>query len=311
VTSDARLTALLLPETRSWALVPSRSKRDVAEAVTRLRQQNLDLPGMPVFGLVDADRDQATTDDHVIPWPVAMIENLLLDNEAIYRALQVFGNTAAHSPAAVTEALERVARARVEDEVRMRVEQHLPIGRLELATERFAEPELAAKEQADKWLDRVKKLDLEELTASAKANVDEILAQGVHLERFHGKRILRAVFDDLGVKNTGLSVSAFHFSIADKVVGTDRLERLTRSAIDQIRLYFPSELGHAIRDSSAGATRQDLAQQCDEHRAAWAGGVPSGDEREALRRTIFAYAGTLGTDDRRRLVELATQIGTP
>lgn len=310
VTSDARLTTLLLPETRSWALVPSRSKRDVTEAVGRLRQQGLDLPGMPVFGLVDADRDQPPVDDHVIPWPVAMIENLLLDSEAIHRALQVFGNIAATSPTAVAESLERAARGRVEDEVRMRIQRHLPVGRLELAPDRFADAEQAAKEQADRWLQRVVTLDLEKLSEAARQEVEDILAQGTQLERFHGKRILRAIYDELGVKRTGLSVPAFQFIVADRVIGTERLQRLTRPAISQIQLYFPAQLGEAIRESG-GVPPHDLAQQCDEHRIAWAKGTPSGHDREALRQSVFAYAGTLDADVRRRLVALASQIGTP
>ncbi len=308
-TSDARLTTLLLPETRAWALVPSRSKRDVIEAVERLRQQDLDLPGMPVFGLVDTDRDQPPTDDHVILWPVAMIENLLLDEEAIFHTLQIFGSPATTSRTTVADVLDRAARGRADEEVRLRVQRHLPVGRLELAPERFADAERAAKEQTDNWLQRLKALDLEQLTAAARKEVDDILSQGTQLERFHGKRILRAVYDELARRHTGLSVAAFQFAVAERIVGTDRLERLTRPAISQIRLYFPEGLGAEIREVGSDWSK-DLAFKCDEHRAMWDEGMPSGDDREALRESIFAYASTLGVDERRRLVALASQIGT-
>ncbi len=84
---------------------------------------NLELPGTPVFGLVDGDRDDVTGADHVIAWPVAMIENLLLDAEAIHQALlPLRAQTRAGSVGAVQTALERAAAARIDDEIRLRCE---------------------------------------------------------------------------------------------------------------------------------------------------------------------------------------------
>ncbi|MEJ7742787.1 MAG: AAA family ATPase [Nocardioidaceae bacterium] len=131
VSSDVRVMTNLLPSTRSWALVPGRSKREVISSVGRLRQEGLELPGTPVFGLVDADRDGPSAAEHVVVWPVAMVENLLLDAVAIFAALSAFGaQTAAVSVEAVQRVLDAAAANRVDDEVRLRVQRQLPIGRL-------------------------------------------------------------------------------------------------------------------------------------------------------------------------------------
>ncbi len=133
VSSDVRVVTSLLPQTKSWALVPGRAKRDVIESVQRLRQDGLELPGTPVFGLVDADTDGAPVDEHVVAWPVAMVENFLLDATAIHAVLAPFGTqTGASSVSAVQFALDRAARDRVQDEVRLRVQRQLPVGRLAL-----------------------------------------------------------------------------------------------------------------------------------------------------------------------------------
>ncbi len=310
VASDARLTTMLLPETRSWALVPGRAKRDVIEAVQRLRQQDLDLPGMPVFGLVDADRDRPPADEHVVVWPVAMIENLLLDPDAIHRALAPFGTTTrASSPAAVSAALQRTVQARVQEEVQLRVRRQLPVGRLELDPGRSTDLDQVAREQAGAWLDKLRALDLAELAATARTEVEEILAAGTATERFHGKRLLQALYKDLGVQ-AALTLPGFHQAVAGEATGGQRIERLARPAVQQVRLYFPDGLTAAL-GTDGGPDQQALARECEEHRTAGETKTPKEEGREGLRGRVFAHARSLPEQQRQQLVSLASEIGTP
>lgn len=312
VSSDARLITLLLPETRGWALVPGRSKHDVVTSVQRLRQDGVELPGAPVFGLVDADRDTTTGDDHVVAWPVAMVENLLLDTQAIYEALRPYGNlTTASSTAAVQAALENAAQERIEDEVRLRVQRQLPVGRLEIHPDRVSDADAAGAAQVGKWLDRLRALDVTAVAVAARVEVESIIDEGVQLERFHGKRILQAVYKALNVTAAGLSQPAFALAIADRASSSERVQRVTAPAIGRIKLYFPAHLADTLRSCGDQTAACDpLVRDCNRHHAAWAAGRPEAAGREQLREQIFAFARTTGLQQRRTLTALASEIGT-
>lgn len=86
--SDQRLIELLVPEAKGWVLVSTGGRGTAVKAATALRQAAVEsLPGVPVFALVDSDQAMAADEDHIISWPVAMIENLLLDPDAIWEVL--------------------------------------------------------------------------------------------------------------------------------------------------------------------------------------------------------------------------------
>jgi hypothetical protein len=161
VSSDAHLITLLLPQTATWALVPARSRSEVEKAVRTLRNDQLDLPGTPVFGLVDGDRDNDTGDDHVVAWPVAMIENLLLDAEAIYQALLPHREeTAVLSIGAVQDALQRAVNDCLQDEVRLRIDRHLTHGYLRVTASDLECLDAVAVEQAQRCRGRTTATDL-------------------------------------------------------------------------------------------------------------------------------------------------------
>ena len=311
VASDARLMTLAVAAARSWALVPSRAKADVIAAVQRLRHESLDLPGMPVFGLVDADRDAPPATDHVMPWPVAMIENLLLDAGSICAALAPFGaQTGATSPAVVEALLQDLVIARADEEVQLRVRRRLPIGRVVLDLQSTSSPAAQAAAQAAEWAERVEALDLPAATTVARAEVEAVLADGHGLERFHGKRLLRGVYDGLHVQSAGISQSAFALAVAAHAAGTERVVRLTRSAVDRIRLYFPPGLPQALAAVPDPAA-SSLSERCAAERAAWEQGSPEPEQREDLRAALFAQALTAPEPIRQTIVSLASEIGTP
>lgn len=311
VSSDARVVGSLLPSTKSWALVPGRSKREVITAVDRLRQEGLDLPGTPVFGLVDADTDGAPTDPYVVVWPVAMVENLLLDAPAIFYLLKPFGSqTAALSVGAVQAALKTAALARIEDEVRLRVQRQLPIGRLSLQPAELHNAERFAREHADKWLDKLRTLDISALEEAARAEVQGILDAGQCLERFHGKALLLDVYGALHVADAGWSKSAFTLSLAASPHAAERAERLAGPALKQIRLFFPDGLPAALAAQGDAAASNQLAERCRVQYAAWQSGQPQEEGRGELREDVFAFARSAGEETRELLVRLASQIGT-
>lgn len=313
VAGDARLVTTLLPQTRSWALVPGRAKHDVVVAVQRLREGSVDLPGTPVFGLVDADRDEGSAGDHVITWPVAMIENLLLDPDAIYQALTPLKErSSARSRGVVERALTHAVEERFEDEVQLRIKRRLHgvVGRLVLPPERVADPEKVAEEQVAAWLEKIKALDPTGIAATARQEVQAIVDAHTEPERFHGKHLLRAVYETLGVSGAGLSLPAFHLMVADKASSSKRIERLAHPAVQQVRLYFPAGLAECLR-SCGDPDQETLARECEEHRTAWETKAPKEQGREGLRERIFAHARTLPEQQRQQLVALASEIGTP
>jgi ABC-type cobalamin/Fe3+-siderophores transport system ATPase subunit len=87
--SDQRLVEMLIPASAGWVLVASKGQRDAIFSGERLRAALADaVPGFPVFALVDRDQARAQHPDWVITWPVSMVENLLLDADAIWEVLE-------------------------------------------------------------------------------------------------------------------------------------------------------------------------------------------------------------------------------
>ena len=74
------------------------------------------------IALVDRDQAQAKHPDWVITWPVSMVENLLLDSDAIWEVLEPHREaTGLVARSAVAERLMEIAREQRADEIRLRV----------------------------------------------------------------------------------------------------------------------------------------------------------------------------------------------
>ena len=77
--SDHRVIKLLVPESKSWVLVPSHGRDQAIKSANDLRDPALTgLPGLSVFALVDGDQGYLPTEDWVVEWPVAMQETYCL-----------------------------------------------------------------------------------------------------------------------------------------------------------------------------------------------------------------------------------------
>ena len=312
ITSDNQLVKLLLPELRSWAVVAGRSKNDVTTAVRQLRQEGIELPGSPVFGVVDRDTSSKTLEDHVVPWSVAMIENLLLEPEAIYDVLRPHGQvTGASSVSTVSTILGQVVEDQIENEIRIRVQRQLPIGRLEARPDRADALDEIASEQTAAWVEKLKRLDIPAMIAEERAKVESIRSSASELEHFHGKRVLRALHSALGVQNAGISHRAFALAIADRVAEGNRVKKLAGPAILKIKYYFPADLANLLRTAGLDpTTTEEVSKECTAHRTAWEAGQPDPSQRESIRARVFSLAQTATPELRAQITRLASEIGT-
>lgn len=310
--SDKRLLGLLVEETEHWAIVPSHGNKQVVRAVRDMRESQLALPGLPVFGLVDGDQGQDTGNEHVVAWPVAMIENLLLDPQAIAQVLSPYG-TLARAPEAIHQSLLRIAHTLSADEMRIRVEADLegrfvqPRGEDADTIKQSIRTALASLEE------KVDSLDLVEIVSRAREQVDGIVAAGLELERFRGKQILRQFFDEAGLAAAGLGWNAFLTELARHAGPSERARRLTQPAVNQIRLFFPRELQVELQALPESPERDDLLAIASAERGRWEQGQPQGDGREALRQRVFHLGRELravGDMAGDRLMHLAVSIGT-
>jgi len=240
-----------------------------------------------------------------------MVENLLLDARAIYHLLEPFGaQTSAQSVGAVQAALDAAVQSREEEEVRLRVQRKLPIGRLSLRPDELGAAEAVARAETDKWLSKIAALDVPDLQEAAHAEVAAIITSGQQLARFHGKAILHDVYSALRVADAGLGKSAFALSLAASPFAAERAQGLAGSAVDQVRLFFPEQLPRMLGQEGDPTASAELAARCQTHYAAWTGGHPLQNSREEVSAHIFAFARTLSEGPRKTLVELASQIGT-
>jgi putative AbiEii toxin of type IV toxin-antitoxin system len=323
--TDQRLLESLLPVAASWVVVPTRGRAQAVGSATSLRAAAADgLPGVPVFALVDADQRLKEDPDYVISWPVAMIENLLLDREAIWTVLapqrEVVRLGSADEVGAV---LLEIASARRDDEIRLRVSW---LGKPIRPSVDFEPPFDPAE-----WRTRVlsaTEADLEGLgsdealqedVAKAEADVRGIEESGRQLEAFRGKEIFRTFFD-LHAKAAGLSYPAFAYAVAAEARASARVAALADGAARQIQSYVPVGLSPALRDLAdalpAGEERaaaEAAVVRVDVAREEWESSSPVTVSRVDLRADMsrfarVAEANGLGELRRRILTELV-QLG--
>ncbi len=155
------------------------------------------MPGLPVFALVDKDQGSTDDPDWVIPWPVAMVENLLLDEGAMWSVLAPQRELAGvQSAADIKERLLRYADAELESEIRLRVRslqktissRVQPVNQDDLAA--------AVSRARDSLEEQLRTLDpeggLHAEWLAAEATVQAIVDEHRTLEAFRGKPIFDA-----------------------------------------------------------------------------------------------------------------------
>jgi len=249
--SDQRLVELLVPEASSWALISAGGRSEAVKSATVLRDAATEnLPGFSIFALVDADQRLSEDPDWVVSWPVAMIENLLLDPKAIWSLLEPYREKVRLTSADdVSKALHDIARALAPDEVRIRIAETVRPMTVRPRVEEGKTPEETVEEMHSdldaEFSARGGIQRLAEATAIAGAQVKRILDEGRELEGFRGKEILAQFFDRYA-KPAGFARNAFTYEIARMVKNTDRVADLTRLAVRRITFYIPAILVSAL-----------------------------------------------------------------
>jgi ABC-type hemin transport system ATPase subunit len=310
--TDERITRVLLPAVAHWALIPTQGKQQVIKAAKDMRAAAPHLPGMPVFGLVDDDQGTAVTPDFVVAWSACMLENLLLDPEALSMVVAPYSQAVGLStPDEIRKSLLELAALQVEEEKRLRLKGRIPRATLSVEAADLATAETYINTAATEYLDKIKGIDLTALQEEVDGAVQGIVDRGEQLERFHGKKLLRAWYDKY-FNGVGIGWNPFLVELARHAGQGERLRRLATPAIDRIRLYFPSSLSQTLNRCPAGEERDALLAEVDQERARWQQGRPEAPGRENLRRRILQYSHDTAIEDRIKaaLVQSATAIGT-
>jgi len=311
--TDERLIRLLLPETSHWALVPSKGKSQVIKSASEMRHSEIHLPGLPVFGLVDDDQGNVPLPDFVVAWPVTMVENLLLDEEALYEVLRPYVEMVGlRSSSDVRSSLLNVATRQIEEEKRLRLKEILPRETLAVDTSDLSAAQGHIQEATARFLAKITNLDLRGLAETIDVEVQGIVDRGEQLERFHGKKLLRAWYDT-NFSKIGIGWNPFLIELSRYAAAGSRIKRLGTPAIDRIRLYFPATLATLLGNFPAGEARDMLISECLQERENWENGSPAGAGRDALRQRIIQYTREHPIEEvtRNKLLQIATGIGTP
>jgi hypothetical protein len=324
--SDQRMVELLMPEAASWVLVPVGGRSEAVRSAARLRDVAPDsLPGIPVFCLVDADQTTGGDPDYAIAWPVAMIENLLLDPRAIWELLSPHRE---RLPLATVDDVESELRAIAytlrEDEIRLGVSSLIKPLRITIEPtdpEKVAYAISAARNEVDKQLETAGGPErIAAVVQEAQVAVSGILEEERELEAFRGKQILKEFYNRHG-NRAGFSYSGFVYALAQRVKEESRLNELVAVTVRRIQRYVPPQLVPILEGA-----RDELPEDTAEHeialaalddartaRTAWQNGhadaVDRAELRDALVRTARALHARGATELHRALLEASVEVG--
>jgi ABC-type cobalamin/Fe3+-siderophores transport system ATPase subunit len=232
--TDERIARILLPDVAHWALIPTQGKQQVIKAAKEMRAAKLHLPGMPVFGLVDDDQGLAGTPDFVVSWHACMLENLLLDPEAVSTVVGPYSAAVGlTTPAEIRKSLLDLAGLQVEEEKRLRLKDSLPRATLAVDAADFATAEKDVEAIKAEYLKKIKAIDLPALQKRVDSTVQGIVDRGEQLELFHGKKLLRAWFNKYFDRPVGMGWNPFLIELARHASQGERLQGLATPAIDR------------------------------------------------------------------------------
>jgi hypothetical protein len=218
----------------------------VVAAAQKLREAITDsIPALSVFAIVDADQHQASDPDWVVQWPVCMIENLLLDPEAIWAVLQPLREaTDLTSAADVREALIAIATELKDDEVRLRLPALQKSVSIRVRPENRDDLYGAIERARSEFTTRIDAVRGEVTTTAwdeAASAVDRIISEGRANWMQRGKPIFDRFFDR-HANGSGLTKKAFAYAVAGHAAGRSRSTDLVASAVKRISTYVPAEL---------------------------------------------------------------------
>lgn len=232
--SDLRLFQILYPRSTAFTFIPAGGKGEVIKIVTKLREY---LPeqsfGIRIYGLTDMDQ-AASSQNGIFTLPVCMVENLLLDGQAIYGYLQSIGVTTFSSQEDVVSELKTIAAAQKDDEVSYRVMRELGSHTVRLRGKSVEE----LKELMDKELETVQALlsedaKTQEVVTKVTGDVEKIIQDDKTLQLFRGKAIL-GEFYNRHISDKNISYSEFCYKLANNMTDSDEVKDLLNPVFDQM-----------------------------------------------------------------------------
>lgn len=227
VATDTGLLKLLCPEIKSCTLLPCGGKSEAIKAAEALRTA---LPGetlniISVYALLDRDTDDSAAQEAGnILLPVAMIENWLLNPQAIWAVIKKYDeHITLRSAVDVKDALVQIAISMRQSEIDIRVSRALrpfrilPLGKTADAIRTSYETQL---QQAEKQIPT--RQAISDIIKCKTDEVDGIITGDEVLQRFRGKQIL-ASFNDQYLKNVPMKLEALKVEIASAIGGDEML----------------------------------------------------------------------------------------
>lgn len=209
--TDIGLLGVLLPDATRYTFVPLGGRGNVLRAVpefrARLREEGY---GIAVYGVVDRDRGDLDVEG-VVAWDVAMVENLLLDADAIAATASALLHREVEVEAARRALAESGASLR-EDEISLRVGEAIGFVPIRIRG--------ASTEEVSRLLKEARsRLDVDDATVTrtvedATSRVDEALRDGAFVRTFRGKPMLAGVHQRLGLDGASVRLDTFAYALA-------------------------------------------------------------------------------------------------
>jgi hypothetical protein len=216
VTVDRKLYRALHPGFDHITLLPAGGKSECKSLVKALRDALRSFtPHLKAVALIDRDYDGAAdgADKEVFLLPVTMIENFLLDPDAIWEAIQSVVERAGFlSVDDVASALSSIIDAIQEEEIERRTAEALGTA--------FFRPDRPLQKVPEKLKDFIKELEKRfseaSIAAGLQAATDKVKVIGQkerRREEFHGKEVLRRFYGKY-LQSTPISKVVFSFEAA-------------------------------------------------------------------------------------------------
>lgn len=243
--SDLSIIEVLHARASRYTFIAMGGRSTVESSAGRLR---LGLPaeeyGVAVVGLVDGDRTE-TLKDGIVSWPVCEFENLLLDPPSIVAALGAIGEPSPPpSEEQIRETIQRLAEARGEEEVGLRVRANLPVIVFRPSGSTAEEIAQSFEEKVEEARKPLEDKKIEELRKDAEVAVDKILADGTYAARFKGKLLLRGLYNGLGLKHT--SYEQFCYAVAQAAKQAPEVQALVEAVFGELDRNVNEQLAAAM-----------------------------------------------------------------
>lgn len=232
--TDLRLFQILYPRSTAFTFIPTGGKSEVIKIVTKLREF---LPEqsfkIKIYGLTDMDQARGGIDG-IFTLPVCMIENLLLNGQALLVYLQSIDITTFSTKEDLIKELNTIGASLKDEEISYRVMKELRSHTVRLRGKDVNQLKSLIGEEISK----VQALlpddaQTQEKITKITNDVDQIIQDSKSLQFFRGKAIL-GEFYNRHLKGKNIPYSEFCYELANEVAKTGEVEKLLNPLFDQM-----------------------------------------------------------------------------